>query len=170
MQEVFEKIKERLEKQRYLNSYEPVNIGWNKALIKTIEIVNQVAEEYIRDINICVPLTTTVRGYRVDCDVPSDYFEKIKEVRVIDEWTEEHRMFREVAEEYVGKTDKFGNSEQVDGTDINVGDIEQVCVWKPGKASDNWCPSCEPNSTFTVSGVAWFRKCPYCGKKIKVVE
>ena len=49
MQEIFEKIVERLRNQRYLNSYEPVNIGWNKALVKAIEIVNQLAEDYNND-------------------------------------------------------------------------------------------------------------------------
>ena len=47
---------------------------------------------------------------------------------------------------------------------------DDVCEWKSGKSNDDWKPSCEPNSTYNVFGVAWFRKCPYCGKKIKVVE
>ena len=47
---------------------------------------------------------------------------------------------------------------------------DDVCEWKAGKSNDEWQPNCEPNSTYNVFGVAWFRKCPYCGKKIKVVE
>ena len=47
---------------------------------------------------------------------------------------------------------------------------DDCCEWKSGKSNDEWKPSCEPNSTYNVFGVAWFRKCPYCGKKIKVVE
>lgn len=47
---------------------------------------------------------------------------------------------------------------------------DDVCEWKQGKVNDEWQPSCEPNSAFNVFGVAWFKKCPYCGKKIKVVE
>ena len=47
---------------------------------------------------------------------------------------------------------------------------DDVCEWKSVKLNYEWKPSCEPNSTYNVFGVAWFRKCPYCGKKIKVVE
>ena len=47
---------------------------------------------------------------------------------------------------------------------------DDVCEWKSTQINNEWKPSCEPNSTYNVFGVAWFRKCPYCGKKIKVVE
>ena len=50
------------------------------------------------------------------------------------------------------------------------GTSDDVCEWKVGKSNDEWKPNCEPNSTYNVFGVAWFRKCPYCGKKINVVE
>ena len=46
---------------------------------------------------------------------------------------------------------------------------DDVCERKAGKSNDEWKPNCEPNSTYNVFGVAWFRKCPYCGKKIKIV-
>lgn len=36
-----ERIAEQLKGQTFLNSYEPVNIGWNKAIIKAIEIVKR---------------------------------------------------------------------------------------------------------------------------------
>ena len=42
--------------------------------------------------------------------------------------------------------------------------------WKSTQINNEWKPSCEPNSTYNVFGVAWFKRCPYCGKKIKVVE
>ena len=45
-----------------------------------------------------------------------------------------------------------------------------VCEWKTTQINNEWKPSCEPNSTYNVFGVAWFKRCPYCGKKIKVVE
>ena len=45
-----------------------------------------------------------------------------------------------------------------------------VCEWKSTQINNEWKPSCEPNSTYNVFGVAWFKRCPYCGKKIKVVE
>ena len=47
---------------------------------------------------------------------------------------------------------------------------DDVCEWKSTQINNEWNPSCEPNSTYNVFGVAWFRRCPYCGKKIKVVE
>jgi hypothetical protein len=64
------------------------------------------------------------------------------------------------------------------GKDINVSTnvsekltgSDDFCEWTGTGISDNWKPSCEPNSTYNVFGVAWFRRCPYCGKKIKVVE
>lgn len=39
-----------------------------------------------------------VRGDKLDVEVPSDYFSEIKEVRIVDEWTEEIRIFREVGD------------------------------------------------------------------------
>ena len=47
---------------------------------------------------------------------------------------------------------------------------DDVCEWKSTQINNEWKPSCEPNSTYNVFGVAWFKRCPYCGKKIKVVE
>ena len=47
---------------------------------------------------------------------------------------------------------------------------DDVCEWKSVKLNYEWKPSCEPNSTYNVCGVSWFKRCPYCGKKIKVVE
>ena len=47
---------------------------------------------------------------------------------------------------------------------------DDVCEWTSTQINSEWKPSCEPNSTYNVFGVAWFRKCPYCGKRIKVVE
>lgn len=47
---------------------------------------------------------------------------------------------------------------------------DDVCEWKSTQINNEWKPSCEPNSTYNVFGVAWFKRCPYCGKRIKVVE
>ena len=47
---------------------------------------------------------------------------------------------------------------------------DDVCEWKSTQINNEWNPSCEPNSTYNVFGVAWFKRCPYCGKKIKVVK
>ena len=46
---------------------------------------------------------------------------------------------------------------------------DYVCEWKAGKSNYEWQPNCEPNSTYNVFGVALFKRCPYCGKKIKTV-
>ena len=54
---------------------------------------------------------------------------------------------------------------------VKHGDVfDDVCEWKSTQINNEWKPSCEPNSTYNVFGVAWFKRCPYCGKKIKVVE
>ena len=47
---------------------------------------------------------------------------------------------------------------------------DDVCEWKSTQINNEWKPSCEPNSTYNVFGVVWFKRCPYCGKKIKVEE
>ena len=47
---------------------------------------------------------------------------------------------------------------------------DDMCEWKSTQINNEWKPSCEPNSTYNVFGVAWFKRCPYCGKKIKVVK
>lgn len=47
---------------------------------------------------------------------------------------------------------------------------DDVCEWKKQNKTYDWQPSCEPNSTYNVAGVGWFKYCPYCSKKIKVVE
>lgn len=48
---------------------------------------------------------------------------------------------------------------------------EEVCEWRmPNDNADEWTPSCETNATYNVFGVAWFKYCPYCNRKIKVVE
>ena len=47
---------------------------------------------------------------------------------------------------------------------------DDVCEWKSKKINNEWELSCKPNSTYNIFGVAWFKRCPYCGRKIKVVE
>jgi len=69
--------------------------GINKAKA----IVNELAEEYKEEPWVDYE---TVRSNRVDCEVPSDYFEQIKEVWVIDEWTEETKVFKEAEEQNGG--------------------------------------------------------------------
>lgn len=47
---------------------------------------------------------------------------------------------------------------------------DDCCEWHKQIKTYDYKPSCEPNSVFNVAGVGWFNYCPYCGKKIKVVE
>ena len=51
-----------------------------------------------------------------------------------------------------------------------VSDYVDVCEWKSKKINNEWELSCKPNSTYNVFGVAWFKRCPYCGKKVKVIQ
>ena len=75
-------------------------------------------------------------------------------------------------EHYVEMLDWQGQSAICDAIEIvKHGDVsDDVCEWKSTQINNEWKPSCEPNSTYNVFGVAWFKRCPYCGKKIKVVE
>ena len=75
-------------------------------------------------------------------------------------------------EHYVEMLDWQGQSAICDAIEIvkHGGVSDDVCEWKSTQINNEWKPSCEPNSTYNVFGVAWFKRCPYCGKKIKVVE
>ena len=54
---------------------------------------------------------------------------------------------------------------------VKHGDVsDDVCEWIKQYKNYDWQPSCETNSVYNVAGVGWFKFCPYCGKKIKVVE
>lgn len=55
------------------------------------------------------------------------------------------------------------------GASDDVCEWKNMCEWKNYKKYD-WKPSCETNSVYNVVGVGWFKYCPYCGKRIKVVE
>ena len=87
----------------------------------------------------------------------------------------------ENASRYTKKyTTPYGNNGYKDTKAISIhkaieivkqgGVSDDVCEWKSTQINNEWKPSCEPNSTYNVFGVAWFKRCPYCGKKIKVVE
>lgn len=97
MNEFIEKLIGRLEEEKqacHINA----EVYTERKIGKIIEIVNELAEEHKEEPWVDYE---TVRSNRVDCEVPSDYFDKIKEVWVIDEWTEETKVFKE-AEEYNG--------------------------------------------------------------------
>ena len=103
MKEFVEKLIERLEenvksceismkfKFAYNRDYQYVD-GKRVAFNECVEIVNKLVEEYNQD---STTIIETVRSNRLDCEVPSDYFEQITEVRVIDELTEETKVFNQ---------------------------------------------------------------------------
>lgn len=47
---------------------------------------------------------------------------------------------------------------------------DNVCEWIKQYKTYDWTPSCETNSVYNVAEVVWFKYCPFCGKKIKVME
>lgn len=94
----------------------------------------------------------------------------------IDKTVEELESFAKLAEDrWVNGTSKHAYQEHKCWVKaikiVKRGRIsDDVCEWKSTQINNEWKPSCEPNSTYNVFGVAWFKRCPYCGKKIKVVE
>ena len=88
---------------------------------------------------------------------------------------------RENASRYTKKyTTPYGNNGYKDTKAISIHKAieivksgstiyEDVCEWKAIGANDNWSTSCDKNSTHNVFGVAWFKRCPYCGRKLKIV-
>lgn len=100
MKEFVEKLIERLEEEK--KSYE-VEHSWNyaKGLEYAVSIVNLLAEEFGGDINVGskkqepYSRIETVKSEHLECEVPSDCYEQIKEVWVIDEFTEERKVFNQ---------------------------------------------------------------------------
>lgn len=102
MKEFVEKLIERLEEKAKSSEKDMLdcNLQYHQTVFgvqmntyeKAIEIVKQLAEEYKKE---PYAIYETIRSNRLDCEVPSDYFEQIKEVRVIDEWTEESKVFNQ---------------------------------------------------------------------------
>lgn len=44
---------------------------------------------------------------------------------------------------------------------------KQICEWEFAGINDRWKPSCKSRD-MNVSGLTWFKFCPYCGKEMKV--
>ena len=94
----------------------------------------------------------------------------------VDKVVYEFESFAKLAEDrWTNGTSKYAYQEHkcwVKAIEIvkQGGVSDDVCEWKSTQINNEWKPSCEPNSTYNVFGVAWFKRCPYCGKKIKVVE
>ena len=104
------------------------------------------------------------------------YIEKMPTAYDIDNVVEELENLAKLAEDrWTNGTSKHAYQEHkcwVKAIEIvkQGGVSDDVCEWKSAQINNEWKPSCEPNSTHNVFGVAWFKRCPYCGKKIKVVE
>lgn len=116
----------------------------------------------------------SIMGYMTAYDVTNSIIDEVEEQPTaydIDKVVEE---LKQRSKEYNSGVRLHGKSEEMLTDDaieiVKQGGVSDVCEWKAGKSNDDWKPSCEPNATYNVFGVAWFRKCPYCGKKIKVVE
>lgn len=134
MKAVFEKIRERLE--------EKMNHSFNqryKAFAESIEIVNQVAEEYKHGHFGCNSNGQHERC--VDCGLR-------------------------------GECSHY-NTEWFDVPDKNVGEIDEVCEWKcDNDEFDVYDTKCKNRHVFFEGSPIdnEYEYCPYCGKKIKVVE
>ena len=162
MQEVFEKIKERLKTElkctRDKQSIEcmkndgfgtPLQAKYSgniEMLIKAIEIVNQVAEEVLE------------KEFSEWCHDCKEYD---KEKHHCPRWC---KVIQTTVEEIKGN---------LDVPEINVGDIGQVCEWmQDDGATDIYDTKCG-NTHMFIDGNPTDNKyefCPYCGKKIEVVE
>ena len=129
---------------------------------KVIELLYKVFDEY----RISTDKTSTLEGFG------SEVFKRVREMSTvydIDKVVDELKELKAYAvyEDINADTKWLDKAIEIVKHDCVA---DNVCEWKAGKSNDEWKPNCEPNSTYNVFGVAWFRKCPYCGKKIKVVE
>ena len=95
MYEIFDKLREELDEYPHSNYEDDYGKGFSAAINIALNLIDQLEDEY----NESVHIYETVRTNRLECEVPSDYFNDIKEVRVIDEWTEEERIFIEKEKE-----------------------------------------------------------------------
>ena len=93
---------------------------------------------------------------------------------------EERKILHERLVEYENKngtvTEKYQHIKAIDVLNDAIEIVKQggvaddVCEWIKQYKNYDWQPSCETNSIYNVAGVGWFKFCPYCGKKIMVVE
>lgn len=113
--------------------------------------INEDFEPYIMIDDLVKLLDEQPTAYSVDKVVEELEKEKIKKA-----WEYEDRMYNCAVDEAIEIVKQGGVS-------------DDVCEWESVKLNYWWKPSCEPNSTYNVFGVAWFKRCPYCGKKIKIV-
>lgn len=97
------------------------------------------------------------------------YIEKMPTAYDIDKIVEE---LEKREEHYVEMLDWQGQSAICDAIEIvkQGGVSDKVCELIKQYKNYDWQPSCETNSVYNVAGVGWFKFCPYCGKKIMVVE
>lgn len=170
MQGIFEKIKERFETDysQDVGNLKMISID------KAIEIVNEVAKEYGKETNFTtdgfiftkedVQKIIDSKKRRLD-DLEHCWNEFTRhmecgEIRELKESCIDDEIMIHILSEWLLK----------DVPEINVGEIEEFCEW--GFAGDfgEWHACCKPLRVYIPYGVHSFEFCPYCGKKIKVVE
>lgn len=144
MKEAFEKIKERLKKEKigwldFITTdkrYVDAKIG---AYDKAIEIVNQLAEEY-KD-------SEMLNLAQMNADFQNAKLEELKKL-----------------------SEKLTS---LDVPDINVGENEDFCEWiRDNDEFDVYDTKCRNRHVFFEGNPEdnEYVYCPYCGKEIKVVE
>ena len=130
----------------------------------------------MRLIDVDLYCATICKCNRRECDKAKCPIHNAPTAYDVDKVVEELESFSKLAEDrWINGTSKYAYQEHkcwVKAIEIvKQGSIsDDVCEWKSTQINNEWKPSCEPNSTYNVFGVAWFKRCPYCGKKIKVVE
>lgn len=184
MQEVFEKIKESLEEDRRFALYEMNEAGVGAGLERAIEIVNQVAEEYIHH-NDCENCLSTEYiqdklremyedGYTKALD---DAIEKFLEYGCfMIQWSprlSKEKLVTDVLHQAKGQVVyTLEKMKEKYGTDTNVGSNE-FCEWKADDREFGvFYTKCGNVELFSEGSPSEneYKYCPYCGKEIKVVE
>ena len=161
---------------------------------EVLELLYKIFDEYYMSTDKNPSILIKSFGTDIFGSFGTDVFKKIKEMPTaysVDKVVEEIKTLKEdaLAEYNIGEynlDNNIGNSIAENyRKDMNEGKCfaydeaieivkqggvsDDACEWKAGKSNDEWQPNCEPNSTYNVFGVAWFKRCPYCGKKIKTV-
>ena len=117
-----------------------------------------------------------LKGMKLNINSVMDYVEEADVAYDIEKVVDE---LKENASRYTKKyVTPCGNNGYKDTKAVSIhkaveivkqgGVSDDVCEWKSTGVNNAWNPNCEHNSTYYVSGVAWFKRCPYCGKKIKI--
>ena len=144
---------------------------------EVLELLYKIFDEYYMSTDKNPSILIKSFGTDIFGSFGTDVFKKIKEMPTA------YSVDKVVEELYKERTEILLSNDYeceiinycIDNFDKAIEIVKQgsasddACEWKAGKSNDEWQPNCEPNSTYNVFGVAWFKRCPYCGKKIKIV-